>query len=60
MTLIKIIKCPDTWITIDGDIRRHLFTHFPFAVLYRIFDSKIRILAVMNLHREPNYWKNRI
>lgn len=59
-TVEEIVKCPETWITLGDDIKRHQFTHFPFAILYRIIDPQIRILAVMNLHREPNYWKNRI
>ncbi len=58
-TIEEIIENPTTWITLDGDIRRHQFTHFPFGILYRIVDEKIRIVAVMNLHRKPNYWKNR-
>lgn len=59
-TVEEIVKSPETWITLGGNIKRHQFTHFPFAILYRILDSKIRILAVMNLHREPNYWQTRI
>ena len=58
-TVRDIVKCPETWITLGGNIKRHQFTHFPFAIIYRIIGSKIRILAVMNLHREPNYWKTR-
>ena len=59
-TVEEIVKSPETWITLGGNIKRHQFTHFPFAILYRILDSKIRILAVMNLHKEPNYWQTRI
>ena len=59
-TVDDIVKSPETWFTLEDDIQRHQFTHFPFAILYRIIDSKIRILAVMNLHQEPDYWKNRI
>jgi hypothetical protein len=59
-TVEEIVKCPETWITLGENLKRHQFTHFPFAILYQIIDSKIRILAVMNLHKEPNYWKTRI
>ncbi|MBU8901225.1 MAG: type II toxin-antitoxin system RelE/ParE family toxin [Victivallales bacterium] len=59
-TVEEIINSPQTWITLVDDIKRHQFSHFPFAIIYRIVSSKIRVLAVMNLHREPNYWKKRI
>lgn len=59
-TVEDITKSPKTWLTLVNDIKRHQFTHFPFAILYRIVDSKIRIIAVMDLHKKPAYWKNRI
>lgn len=59
-TVEDIVKSPETWFTLEDDIQRHQFTHFPFAILYRIIDSRIRILAVMNLHKEPDYGQNRI
>ena len=60
VTVEDIVKSPETWCTIEDDIKRHQFTHFPFAILYRIVSSKIRILAVMDLHKDPDYWKNRL
>lgn len=44
---------------IQGDYRRHLLSRFPFAVIYRIENQKIYVLAVMYLKRSPNYWKSR-
>ncbi len=32
---------------------------FPYALLYKIKPSGIRILAVMNLKRRPTYWVGR-
>ncbi len=58
-TVDEISNSPGMWITISEDIKRHQFTHFPFAIIYRVVASKIRVLAVMNLHREPNYWVKR-
>lgn len=59
-TIEDVANSPKTWILLEDGIRRHQFTHFPFAVLYKLADSQIRVLAVMNLHREPGYWKNRV
>ncbi len=58
-TIDEIIETPNTWITLDEDIKRHQLSHFPFGILYRIVENNIRIIAVMNLHKKPNYWKNR-
>lgn len=42
-----------------ADIRRSLVSRFPYGVLYSEVDNKIHILAVMNLHRQPDCWKQR-
>lgn len=50
---------PDAWQIIDGDIRRVLLNRFPYGVLYSEIDKNIYIVAVMPLHREPDYWQHR-
>ncbi|MGB7510377.1 MAG: type II toxin-antitoxin system RelE/ParE family toxin [Pelodictyon phaeoclathratiforme] len=47
------------WELIDSQTRRCLSNRFPYAVLYRMTENEIRIMAVMNLYRKPGYWKNR-
>lgn len=49
----------DTWPLIDNNIRRSLVRRFPYGVLYSKENNSIYILAVMHLHREPEYWKTR-
>jgi len=44
----------------DGDIRRCLTNRFPYGILYSIESDRIFILAVMHLHRDPDYWKHRM
>lgn len=58
-TVHDIVKYPEAWLIMDGDIHRHLFTHFPFGVIYQLSESKIIVLAMMHLHKKPNYWNNR-
>ena len=50
---------PKSWTLIDENIRRSLVVRFPYGVLYSEANSGIYILAVMNLHRQPDYWKYR-
>ena len=50
---------PDRWPVIRSHVRRRFVHRFPYAILYRATRDEIVVLAVMNLHRHPNYWINR-
>ena len=55
----NILSYPSAWPVLEDEIRRHLINRFPYAVLYSIESDRIYILAVMHLHRHPDYWKHR-
>ena len=55
----RIVSNPRLYPVVDLDVRRCLTKIFPFGVLFREFPGKIVIMAVMHLHRDPDYWKNR-
>jgi hypothetical protein len=62
----EVYKCigdayafPAAWSEIVPGIRRVLVRRFPFGILYAMTGSGLYILAVMNLHRQPNYWMDR-
>ena len=59
-TIRNITAFPDAWPIVDNPVRRCLVNRFPFGVLYTLLENSIFILAVMHLHRHPDYWKNRI
>jgi plasmid stabilization system protein ParE len=42
------------------EIRRFLFTRFPYSLIYGVDEKTIVVIAVAPQHREPNYWANRI
>lgn len=50
---------PEAGMILRGSVRRRLLHRFPYALLYKIKPSGIRILAVMNLKRRPTYWVGR-
>ena len=56
----RAVSMPESWALIDANIRRSLVSRFPYGVLYSEVNDKIYILAVMNLHRSPEYWKDRL
>ena len=56
----NIIDYPNMWPEIDHEVHRYLCHRFPYGVLYSIENDGVFILAVMHLHRDPNYWKHRL
>jgi plasmid stabilization system protein ParE len=56
----NILNFSNAWPIIEDDIRRCLIRRFPYCIIYAQDDAVILILAVMHLHREPDYWKNRL
>ena len=59
-TIQRIIENPRAWAVLEDDVRRSLTKRFPYGILYTIDSEQIFILAVMNLHRDPDYWKYRL
>jgi len=58
-TIKRSVEFPKAWPVLEGDIRRSLVRRFPYGILYSEEQDGIFIIAVMSLHREPEYWKNR-
>ena len=58
-TIKRSVEFPKAWPVLEGDIRRSLVRRFPYGVLYSEEQDGIFIIAIMSLHREPGYWKNR-
>jgi toxin ParE1/3/4 len=45
---------------VEGDVRRARTKNFPYGVLFRVMPDQLVIVAVMHLHRDPDYWKDRV
>jgi hypothetical protein len=58
-TIKRTVSLPKAWSVIEGDIRRSLVKRFPYGILYSEEENGIYIIAVMHLHRFPDYWKHR-
>lgn len=59
--LHRITNYPHAWHKFSHNTRRCLVKNFPYGIIYQEQDKHILlIVAIMNLHREPNYWANRI
>ena len=50
---------PLAYQVIEGVFRRCRVLRFPYGVIFQITHDYIYIIAVMNLRRQPGYWKQR-
>lgn len=55
----RAVAYPQAWPVLEGEVRRALVRRFPYGVLYSENEGALLLIAVMNLHREPSYWKGR-
>jgi hypothetical protein len=55
----RILEFPQGWTPLDNTFNRCLVKEFPYALIYTVTDQVVIVVAVMNLHRRPDYWRNR-
>jgi hypothetical protein len=58
-TVQNILTFPNAWSPLSANTRRCLSKRFPYGVVYQVVSKEVYIIAVMNLNREPDYWKGR-
>lgn len=54
-----ISRVPAAATLLLGRVRRKLLLRFPYAVVYSLRESGIRILAIAHHKRRPFYWRVR-
>lgn len=59
-TIERIIAFPLGWSLLNSEVRRCQTKQFPYGIIYAIENDAIIIIAVAHLHRESEYWKDRI
>ncbi len=57
--ITRAAKYPKSWPMIEDEIRRCQTIRFPYGILYSEEEEGIFVLAVMHLHRNPDYWQHR-
>ena len=55
-----ISQDPHLHARVSGDARRIFSMRFPYALIYLPRGDHVWIVAVMHLHRDPNYWVERV
>jgi mRNA-degrading endonuclease RelE of RelBE toxin-antitoxin system len=59
-TIERISVFPNAWHLCSPNTRQCRMKRFPYKVIYQVLNDEILVVAIAHLHREPNYWKNRI
>jgi toxin ParE2 len=57
--LDRIARFPEAWHSCSKRTRRCQTRRFPYGIIYQIRTAEILVIAVANLHREPDYWEDR-
>ncbi len=56
----RIEDYPKAWQRIGPRVRRYLINRFPYAIVDADLPEENVIVAVMHLHRRPDYWRKRL
>lgn len=56
----RISEYPAAWSGMSKNTRRCLVNRFPYGVIFQVKSGILRIIAIANLHRRPDYWRDRI
>jgi hypothetical protein len=59
-TLDRIARFPKAWHPCSKRTRRCQTRRFPYGIVYQIRKEEILVIAIANLHREPDYWEDRL
>jgi plasmid stabilization system protein ParE len=55
----RMVANPGIHRCFEGDLRKCRLDVFPYALVFRVRDNELQVLAVMHMSRRPGYWKNR-
>lgn len=56
---LAISKGPVVWPAYLSGTWRYILKRFPFAVVFRLTDKQIQLIAVAHGSRRPDYWADR-
>ena len=60
LTSERILSYVDSWPKLSENTRRARTNRFPYGLIYTSDKNVIIVVAVMHLHRKPDYWKSQL
>jgi toxin ParE2 len=54
----RIGEFPEAWHPSSKRARRCQTRRFPYGIIYQIRTNEILVVAIANLHRKPDYWRD--
>jgi hypothetical protein len=60
LAIRRACEYPEAWSAMSQNTRRCLVNRFPYGVIFQIKSGMLRIIAIANLHRRPDYWTDRV
>ncbi len=57
---LRIGSNPHMHRRFKSEMRKVRVERFPYALVYRIEENGLHLVAVMHLHRRPDYWSGRV
>lgn len=58
--LARIQSNPLIFRQLEKGIRKCRVIRFPYGIIFRERSEQFEVMAVMHLHRNPDYWRSRI
>jgi plasmid stabilization system protein ParE len=56
----RLLEYPKAWPQVGKRVRRLQLRRFPYGIFYQIREDEIFVVAVAHLHRQPEYWRDRV
>ena len=56
----RLTDNPYAYQDIFHGVRRAVLRRFPYGAFYLVADNEVRVLAVMDMSRDPEIWRRRI
>ncbi len=55
----RLAESPHRYADIRRGIRRAIVRRFPYGVFYLVTDTEVRVIAVVDMARNPSVWQDR-
>jgi plasmid stabilization system protein ParE len=55
----RIRRMPELHAEMDNGVRRCLVRRFPYAIYYKLEETRVVVIAVMHTSRDPDRWRDR-